>query len=190
VAVALEREPAFARRVARLTVMGGWLRGAWVGGTLLPPSVDYNLCSDAVAAVRVLSAGIPTRLVSADATVQVWLTDADVTALERAGGGVSSTLARAIRTWTPVQRRLFSGLDAPPDPDNAAFLHDPLAVACVHDESFCTMEELAIAPVVVDGTFRALLRPRGTPGAFHMRCATSVDAPRFVEHVRQRLRLG
>src|SRR5262245_10424073 len=36
VAVALEREPAFARRVARLTVMGGWLRGARVGGALLP----------------------------------------------------------------------------------------------------------------------------------------------------------
>ena len=28
VAVALERDPTFARRVARLTVMGGWLRGA------------------------------------------------------------------------------------------------------------------------------------------------------------------
>src|SRR5262245_18393688 len=33
VAVALERDPGFARRVARLTVMGGWLRGARVGGT-------------------------------------------------------------------------------------------------------------------------------------------------------------
>jgi len=190
VAEALAREPRFASRVARLTVMGGWLRGARVGGTLLPPSVDYNLCSDAVAAVRVLSAGIPTRLVSADATVQVWLTDADVTALERASDAVSHALARAIRIWTPVQHRLFTGLGAPPDPGNAAFLHDPLALACVHDESFCTMEELAIEPAMVDGTFRALLWTGKTPGAFHMRCATSVDAPRFVEHVRPRLPLG
>src|SRR5262245_30047577 len=190
VAAALAREPRFASRVPRLTVMGGWLRGARVGDTLLPPSVDYNLCSDAVAAVRVLSAGIPTRLVSADATVQVWLTDTDVTALERASDAVSHALARTIRIWTPVQRRLFAGLDAPPDADNAAFLHDPLALACVHDESFCRMEELAIEPAMVDGTFRALLRTRGTPGAFLMRCATSVDAPRFVEPVRRRLRLG
>ncbi len=189
-AVALERDPSFARRVARLTVMGGWLRGAVIGGIRLPPLVDYNLCSDAVAAARVLSAGISTRLVSADATVRVWLTDADVAGLERAGSSLQRTLARAIRIWEPVQQRLFADLGAPVAPDNAAFLHDPLALACVHDESFCTMEALAIEPAMVDGVFRSLLRPAGAPGAFAMRCATAVDAPRFTAHVRRRLGVG
>jgi purine nucleosidase len=189
-ALALARDPACAGRIGRLTVMGGWLRGAIVGGVPLPPSVDYNLCSDPVAAARVLSAGIPTRLVSADATVQVWLTAADVVALERAGSPLQRALARAVRIWTPVQRRLFTGLGAPPAPDNAAFLHDPLALACVHDESFCTVEELAIEPAIVDGAFRALLRSAGTAGACAMRCATAVDAPRFTAHMRQRLGLA
>lgn len=186
-AVALERDPAVARRVARLTVMGGWLRGAVVGGNPLPPSVDYNLCADAVAAQRVLAAGIPTRLVAADATVQVWLTNADVAGLERAGSPLQRALARAVRIWAPLQRRLFAGLGAPLSPDNAAFLHDPLALACVHDESFCTMEELAIEPAIAGGVFRALVRPAGALGSFAMRCATAVDAARFTAHIRERL---
>jgi purine nucleosidase len=186
-AVALERDPSFARRVTRLTIMGGWLRGAVVGRRTLPPAVDYNLCSDPVAAMRVLSAGIPTRLVSADATVQVWLTQEDVGGLERAGSPLQRVLARAIRRWAPVQERLFAGLGAPLPPDNAAFLHDPLALACVHDESFCTMEDLTIEPAVVDGVFRSCVRASGAPGAFPVRCATAVDAPRFTAHVRTRL---
>jgi inosine-uridine nucleoside N-ribohydrolase len=189
-AVALERDPSFARRIGRLTVMGGWLRGAVIGGNTLPPAVDYNLCSDAVAAERVLSAGIPIRLVSADATVQVWLTGADVVGLERAGSPLHAALARAIGIWAPLQQRLFAGLGAPLAPDNAAFLHDPLALACVHDESFCTMEELTVAPGVVEGVFRSLLRPTGTAGAVRMRCATAVDAARFTAHVRRRLGLA
>jgi inosine-uridine nucleoside N-ribohydrolase len=156
----------------------------------LPPAVDYNLCSDAVAAERVLTAGFPIRLVSADATVQVWLTGDDVVDLERAGSPLQRTLARAVRVWVPVQQRLFAGLGAPLAPDNAAFLHDPLALACVHDESFCTMEDLSIMPGVVDGVFRSLLKPPATTGALPMRCATGVDAARFTAHVRHRLGLA
>src|SRR5262249_27868961 len=48
VAEALERDPALARRVVRLTAMGGWLREVAIGGNRLPPAVDYNLCSDPV----------------------------------------------------------------------------------------------------------------------------------------------
>jgi purine nucleosidase len=186
-AVALERDPSFARRVGQLTVMGGWLRGPVIGGNTLPPAVDYNLCSDAVAAERVLTAGIPTRLVSADATVQVWLSRADAAGLARAGTPLQAALARAIDVWAPVQQRLFAGLGAPLAPDNAAFLHDPLALACVHDESFCTMEDLAIAPGIVDGVFRSLVKPAGAHGTVPMRCATAVDASRFRAHVRRRL---
>ncbi len=189
-ATALEREAGFARRVSRLTIMGGWLRGAVVGERTLPPSVDYNLCSDPVATMRVLSAGIPTRLVSADATVQVWLGGADIDRLERAGTPLQIALARAVRIWTPVQRRLFAGFGAPLGADNAVFLHDPLALACVHDESFCTMEDLAIEPAARDGVYRSLVRPPGAPGAFPMRCATAVAAARFTAHVRTHLGLA
>ena len=187
VAVALERAPELAGRIARLTAMGGWLREVVIGGNRLPPAVDYNLCSDPVASRRVLSAGIPTRLVSADATVRVWLTDADVVALERSGSDLHAALARAVRVWSPRQRDLFAGLGAPLPAGNAAFLHDPLAIACAHDESFCTIEELAIEPVTIDGVFRSRVCASGAPGTFRMRCATAVDAARFTDDVRRRL---
>src|SRR5262249_25967205 len=113
IAVALERDPGLARRIARLTPLGGWSRGPAVGGKGLPPAVDYNLCADSVASERVLSAGIPTRLVPADVTVQVWLTEADTEGLERAPSALGRTLARAVRVWAPIQRDLFAGLGAP-----------------------------------------------------------------------------
>jgi len=189
ISVALERDPGLARRIARLTLMGGWIRSAAIAGRPLLPAVDYNLCSDAVASQRVLSAGIPTRLVPVDVTVQVWLTEADVEGLERAPTPLPRTLARAVRLWAPIQRHLFAGLGTPLAPDVMAFLHDPLAVACAADESFCTVEALAIEPAPVDGVFRTLERPPRTPGTFAMRCATAVDAARFTAHVRRRLGL-
>ena len=189
IAAALARDPGLARRIARLTLMGGWIRGAAVDGKPLLPSVDYNLCSDSVASQRVLSAGIPTRLVPVDVTVRVWLTEGDVEGLARAPAPPHRALARAVRIWAPIQRHLFAGLGTPLAPDVMAFLHDPLALACASDESFCTIEELAIEPATVDGVFRTLERPAGAPGAFPMRCATAVDAARFTAHVRRRLRL-
>jgi inosine-uridine nucleoside N-ribohydrolase len=76
---------------------------------------------------------------------------------------------------------------APLPAGNAAFLHDPLAIACAHDESFCTIEELAIEPVTIDGVFRSRVCAPGAPGTFSMRCATAVDAARFTDDVRRRL---
>jgi len=143
-----------------------------------------------VASERVLSAGIATRLVPADITVQVWLTDADVERLERAPSPLGRTLGRAVRVWAPIQRDLFAGLGAPLAAEVMAFLHDPLALTCAYDESFCTIEELAIEPATVAGVFRTLERPPRMPGTFPMRCATAVDAARFTDHVRRRLGLS
>ena len=189
-AVALERDPGLARRVARLTLMGGWMRGVTVCGRALPPSIDYNLCSDEAGSRRVLSSGIPIRLVTPDVTVQVWLTGDDVAGLERGTSPLQPALGRAMRVWVPRQQHLFAGLGTPLAPDMAAFLHDPLTLACAYDESFCRIEELAIEPVTVNGVFRTIERAPGTPGTFPMRCATAVDAARFTAHVRRRLGLA
>ena len=75
--------------------------------------------------------------------------------------------------------------------DNLAFLHDPLALACAYDESFCTFEQLAIEPTTQDDVFRSIERPPGAPGTREMRVATAVDADRFRAHFVDRLlRLG
>jgi len=187
IAMLLARHPDAAPRIARLTIMGGHIRRVAYGGHVFPPGVDYNLCSDPEASVAVLRAGIPTRLVTADVTLQVWLTQADVAQLEASRAPLHQALARAVRAWTPIMRRIFGGNGASIDDDNVAFLHDPLAFACAYDESFCTFEDLDIEPAIVDGVFRTLERDRASPATRRMRCATAVDATRFRTHFMERV---
>lgn len=185
-AVALAKEPDFASRVGRLTVMGGHLREVSYRGRVFPHGVDYNLCSDPHASLVVLRSGIPTRLVSADVTLRTRLSEADVQRFEGAGTPLLAALARSVRIWTPVQRQLFDEKSAAAV-DNAAFLHDPLTLACVYDESFCGFEMLEIEPAIEGGIFRTLVRATATPASLPMRCATSVDAERFRDHVVERV---
>lgn len=189
VAAALAAEPGLAGRIRRLTLMGGYVRGATYGGVAFPPAYDYNLCADPDAAVRVLSAGIPTRMIPIDVTMQVWLAERDVRAMAASSSGLHNALARAVRRWSPGMNASLVGAGADPGIDNAAFLHDPLALACAYDESFCTFEDLCIEPRIEDGVLRSRERPAGTPGAHRIRCATAVDSQRFVAHYRTRLRL-
>jgi inosine-uridine nucleoside N-ribohydrolase len=197
-AVALAKEPDFAARIGRLTVMGGHLHEISYRGRVFPFGVDYNLCSDPQASLLVLRAGIPTRLVTADVTLRTRLAEADVARFEAAGTPFLATLARAVRIWTPVQRQLFGaapsvgehsapGATHSAPEDNAAFLHDPLTLACVHDESFCDFEELEIEPAIEHGIFRTLVRAHVTPDSFPMRCATRVDAEKFRGHFAERV---
>lgn len=191
VAAALECRPSLASRIRRLTVMGGHLREIAYGGKVLGPGVDYNLCSDPEASRVVLTAGIPTRLVTGDVTLQTWLTRAGLERIAARGGRLNTALAAAVMQWTPIMYRLF-GIDADASwPDaNVAFLHDPLALAAVFDESFCTFADLPIEPVIADGIFRTFERAAAAPGTYVMRCATAVDAPRFRDFFVERLSRG
>jgi purine nucleosidase len=187
VAEALRREPALARSISRLTIMGGHIRRVAYGGHAIRFGIDYNLCSDAAASEIVLTAGIPTRLVTADVTLQVWMTERDMQLLEGTGHPLHAALARAIRHWTPIMNKIFRNLGPRMDGDNVAFLHDPLALACVHDESFCKFEDLHIEPTRVDGVFRTIEHSNPVPGTHPMRCAVEVAARRFQTHFMTRL---
>jgi inosine-uridine nucleoside N-ribohydrolase len=154
-----------------------------------PPAYDYNLCADPDASIRVLTAGIPTRLIPIDVTMQVWIGERDVRALE-ASSALHRAVARAVRRWTPGMTASLVGAGADPAIDNAAFLHDPLALACAYDESFCTFEELWIEPRIEDGVHRTRERPGPAAGARRLRCATALDGARFVDHFRTRLGIG
>jgi inosine-uridine nucleoside N-ribohydrolase len=166
--------------------MGGHVRRVEYRGRVFPFGVDYNLCSDPHASLLVLRSGIPTRLVTADVTLRTWLREEDVQSLEKSAHPLHAALARAVRLWTPVQRRL---LDPTPHDrfDNAAFLHDPLALACVYDESFCAFETLEIEPALENGVFRTIERAEPSDSTFPMRCATSVDAARIRAHFMSRV---
>lgn len=187
IAAALAAEPSLAGRISQLTIMGGYVRGARFRGATFPPATDYNLCADPVASRRVLTADIPTRMIPIDVTMQVWIDDSDVRALAASPSPLHGALARALRRWAPGLVDSLIGAGADPGIDIAAFLHDPLALACVYDESFCTFEELWIEPCIEDGLFRTRERSRPGGGARRIRCATAVDSARFVDHFRRRV---
>jgi purine nucleosidase len=186
-AAALERDPSLAARIACLTIMGGHVRRVAYRDHEFPHGVDYNLCSDAESSQRVLSAGMPIRLVTADVTLATWLRPADLAAIAAVGTPFHDALAAAIGAWTPHMQRIFGDMGAPIGDDNVAFLHDPLALACVYDESFCGFEDLAIEPALGDGPFRTIERARPSAATRPMRCATTVDAERFRRHFVDRI---
>jgi purine nucleosidase len=187
-ALALAKDPDLAGRLGRITIMGGHLRRAAYGGHVFRPGVDYNLCSDPHASFVVLRSGIPIRLVTADVTLQTWLTDAELAQLGAKRSGFLQVLTAEIRAWTPLQRRIFGGLGCDVNDDNAAFLHDPLTLACVYDERFCRFEELEVEARIDDaGVFHTIERREPTEDSAPMRCATSVDAKAFRAHFVERV---
>ncbi len=183
---ALALDPELPKRVGGLTVMGGHFREVRIGRHLCDPGIDYNLCSDPEASVAVLGAGFRTRLVPADVTLRAWLRDADVERLD-AGGVVARELARQVRIWRPVQHRIFPAIGGDLEPDNAAFLHDPLTVLALVDEEPFTFEELAVVTTVRDGVLRTCEVPPSLGIGAPMRVATDVDVPAAEGAITTRL---
>jgi purine nucleosidase len=180
VARALALDPELPERLAGLTIMGGHVREVRIGGELGEPSFEYNLCSDPEATVAVLGAGFRTTLVTADVTLSTWLRDADVEQLA-AAGPLARALAEQVRLWKPVQHKIFPALGRTLEPDNAAFLHDPLTVLSLLDDSALHFERLRVVPTVAEGALRTLqVAPQLGIGS-EIRVATRVDA-RAAEH--------
>jgi len=185
---ALALDPKLPRRVARLHVMGGHIRRVAIGERVCEPGIDYNLCSDPEASAMVLGAGFATRLVAADVTLETWLRESDLTRLATAPSAVARALVPLIRLWTPWQRKIFvEQLGGTLAPDNVAFLHDPLTVLSLVDESALRFESLRIVPTIEGGVFRTLeVTPALGLGA-EMEVATAVDAAAAREAMMQRL---
>jgi purine nucleosidase len=188
---ALALDPELPERVARLHVMGGHVRECRIGRLLCKPGIDYNLCSDPDASMAVLGAGFDTRLVTADVTLQTWLTKADLARLEAAEGAVPRALAGLIRIWTPWQTKIFTEIGGTLDPDNVAFLHDPLTVQAMVDPAPLRFERLRILPTLERSTFRTIEVPAASGLGAEMEVATAVDARAAAAAILGRLlRLG
>ena len=187
IAVALVKDPDLAGRVKQLSIMGGHIRRAAYGGHTFEPGVDYNLCSDPHASLVVLRSGIPTQLITADVTLETWITRADLERIAACETPFHRALARSVDVWTPIQKRIFGELGCDTNDDNVAFLHDPLTLAALYDESFLTFETLEIEPKLEGRILRTLERETPSDATYPMRCATAVDAKAFRTHFVERV---
>jgi inosine-uridine nucleoside N-ribohydrolase len=168
VAVALERDGAALRRLARVVVMGGAVD---VPGNVTA-TAEFNIHVDPDAAARVLGAGLLLDLVPLDATRQAMLSRAD---LERALRRRPGPLAERIVAFT---RHGFRGDEGRGTSGMA--LHDPLAVAVALDPTLVDWEaaRLHVGP---DGETR---REAGPPNC---RFARTVDVRRFLDVFLERV---
>ena len=185
-ALALALDPQLPRRVAGVTIMGGHVREARLGAFVCPFGIDYNLCSDPEASVAVLGAGFRTTLVTADVTLQTWLRTRDLEGLDEAGP-LAREIARQVRFWTPLQRKIFTAMGGALAEDNVAFLHDPLTVLALVDSTSLKFEALQIATTIEAGVLRTHEVDPSLGIGMPMRVATAVDAERARETIVERL---
>jgi purine nucleosidase len=180
-------DPELPSRVARLTIMGGHIRRVAIGEHVCAPGIDYNLCSDPEAAMCVLGAGFPTRLVTADVTLQVWMTEAQRRELASSPRPVPRLLARLVANWTPRQIEIFTGMGGTLAPDNAAFLHDPLTVLSLIDAAPLGFERIRVLPTIERGVLRTIEVPAASGLGAEMECALAVDAARARDEIVARV---
>ncbi len=162
---------------ATLVLMGGLIDALPPGFPRWDYRRDFNLQSDAQAALRVLQACDPERttLVPIEATVQTALRTADIAAL-RAGGPLARLLARQAEAYAEDERyaERFAVYDALPE-DLVNFQHDPLAVAVALGSGAARTERVPLDTRIEDGWLRLRRSPDGRP----FNVVTRVDAPRF-----------
>lgn len=181
-ALALRIEPALARNVARLYLMGGAFSGP--GGMR-----ELNFAYDPEAAHIVLTSGAPTTLVPLDVTRQTLLTLED----NRRFLGSSDPLTRLLGQTGDPWIRFLAAIRGTP----GCHLHDPLAMAVVVEPSLITTETMHLTvelhgehtrgrPVrwLADGSEVGDTPPLG---AGPIDVAQSVDAPRFLEFLMETL---
>lgn len=176
---ALALDPELPKRVSGVTIMGGHVREVRIGRYVCPVGIDYNLCSDPEASMAVLGAGFETTLVTADVTLQTWLRKQDLERLHEAGP-LARELARRVALWAPIQHQLFTGMGGDLADDNVAFLHDPLTVLALVDDSSLDFETLRILPTIEGGVLRTIEADPAWGVGSAMRVATQVhpDAAR------------
>ncbi len=119
IALAIRKEPRFAKAVKELVIMGGAIRS---GGNITPLA-EFNINEDPHAAHVVFNSGIPITLIPLDATYKCLLTADDVERLNK----IDSPIARFVRDATATYMDFYLKYEG----FKGCALHDPLTLAVV-----------------------------------------------------------
>ena len=179
IATAIRRDAGAMRRIRRLVIMGGVVRGP---GNVTP-CAEFNIFVDPDAAQEVIASGIPITLVPLDATRQVRLTR----------DFLRGRLGANRRPWALALRALTRDLLSGGTGREGFPMHDPLAVASVILPGLLRTESL---PMLVEtrgagtlGMTAADLRePARTERGWHrVDIATGVDAGAALDLIAERV---
>ena len=174
-ALAIERDPSWVKRIAGISIMGG----STAGGNVTP-AAEFNIYADPEAAARVFASGADIVMCGLNLTHQVETSDALVAELRAAGAPLARFAAGVLDFLHGVMADLLGR--------RATAMHDPCAVLAVtHPELF----ELAPRAVGVelDGTLTRGMtvvdeRTGNHGAAANAQVAYRIDAPRAMDLVR------
>ncbi len=137
-ALALERDPSWVRRIAGISIMGG---SATIGNTTRV--AEFNIFADPEAAARVFGAGAELRMCGLNLTHQLRTTDAIVSRLQSVGTARARFAAQVFDHMHVRMEDLIG--------EREAALHDPCAVLAVTHPELIEMQPRAV-DVELEGT--------------------------------------
>jgi purine nucleosidase len=150
-ALAIQRDPAFATNVAELVLMAG---SATTYAQNITVVGDFNAYVDPEALDIVLRSGANITMVGLDQTSRVMLTRADAERMRASSDAFSQWAAECTDAWIDFLGRAFPSR---PEHRDACFLHDPLVVAAVIDRNLCTWQDANVQAETVSELARGLV---------------------------------
>jgi len=178
VAIAIRKEPKFAKSLKELIVMGGAIRHE--GNTTALG--EFNVYVDPHAAHIVFHAGIPMTLVPLDVTYQCILTPADVKRLNKINSPITKFIDDSTRFYMEFHDE-YQHIDG-------CAINDPLALALAFMPELCTYEEHYVdvdisGGVSMGNTFADFYKHYKQPA--NMKIALGVRARDFMELFLERM---
>ena len=174
IAQAIDRDPAWVRRIAGISLMGG---SAGPGNTT--PAAEFNIYADPHAAAQVFASGAEIVMSGLNLTHQLRTDDAIVARLRRSPAPLAKLAAQAF-THLHDRMETFTG-------SRTAALHDPCAVLAVTHPQLIDVEPRAVSVETEGKLTRGMTvvdervsRRRGPATA---KVAYRIDAPAAMEIV-------
>ncbi|MEP7135051.1 MAG: nucleoside hydrolase [Chloroflexota bacterium] len=178
IAMAIRKEPRFAKSIKELVFMGGAIRE---GGNM-SPMAEFNIFNDPHAAHIVFHAGIPTTMIPLDVTHKCLLRPSHMERLSH----INSPIARFIRDAAEVYIKFsMEKMGA-----EGCALHDPLTLATILAPDLLTLSEHYVDVDISGGvsmanTFADFFKISKKPT--NMKVALDVRGDDFVELFIQRM---
>ena len=178
IALAIRKEPRFAKAVKELVIMGGAIRS---GGNITPLA-EFNINEDPHAAHVVFNSGLPITLIPLDATYKCLLTSDDVERLNK----IDSPIARFVRDATATYMDFYLKYEG----FKGCALHDPLTLAVILAPEIFSFERHYVNVDISSGvstgkTFADFMKVAKRPA--NIKVALDVRGRDFVELFIERM---
>jgi len=179
IAMAIRKEPKFAKAVKELVIMGGAIRES---GNITPLA-EFNIYVDPHAAHIVFHSGIPITLIPLDVTHKCLLKLEHVDRLMKINSPISRFIRDAVEVYLKFSfERGFDGVA----------LHDPLTLAAVSAPELLTLKEYYVDVDISGGvsmgkTFADIYNVMKKPA--NMKVAMNVRGDDFIELFLQRMEI-